>query len=361
MSHSAIQARRVEELRHRLHAVQLDALIVTFLPHVRYLTGFTGSNGVCVVTADECWFVTDGRYADQVRKEVTTARILIAKGGLFEKIAQRAILKKAKRIGVQSQHLSIAAFANLKRHLPGKRWHHGRQWVEEAMMVKDRSEIDQIRRAAEITDKVFTKLLSIIKPGVCERDVAAEISYWHRRYGADADAFEPIVASGSRGAYPHAHASLKKIKKGELVTIDLGCRVNGYHSDMTRTVAVGKPSTRAERMYDAVREAQARAIEAIQSGVQAKDADAIARESLKRTGFAKHFTHSLGHGIGLQVHEPPRLSALSNETLRAGMVVTVEPGVYISGFGGVRIEDDVLIRNGCGEPLNRSSKELIVV
>jgi Xaa-Pro aminopeptidase len=305
--------------------------------------------------------VTDGRYADQVRKEVTMARILISKGGLFERIAQRGILKKAKRIGVQSQHLSLAAFANLKRHLPGKRWHHGRQLVEEEIMVKDRGEIEQIRKAVEITDKVFTKLLSIIKPGMRERDIAAEISYWHRRFGADADAFEPIVASGARGAFPHARASLKKIKKGELVTIDLGCRVNGYHSDMTRTVAVGRPRPRAERIYEAVRDAQAKAVETIRSGLQAKDVDAVARESLRCFGLAKHFTHSLGHGIGLQVHEPPRLSALSNETLRAGMVVTVEPGVYISGFGGVRIEDDVLIRNGFGEPLNRSSKELIVV
>jgi Xaa-Pro aminopeptidase len=233
--------------------------------------------------------------------------------------------------------------------------------VEEAMLAKDEHEIGMIRRAVRISDRVFEKVLDAIRPGVNELEISAEISYLHKSLGAERDAFETIVASGERSAFPHARASQKKIRSGELVTLDFGCVVDGYNSDITRTVIVGKANMRAKRMYEAVCEAQQEAINSAKAGMWARDLDAVARKSIGRRGYGKFFNHSLGHGLGLHVHERPKVSQLSTERLRAGSVITIEPGVYIPDFGGVRIEDDVLLTaNGC-VVLNEATKEFIVV
>ncbi len=212
-----------------------------------------------------------------------------------------------------------------------------------------------------LSEKVFRRILRFVRAGLKEAEVAAEITYWHRKYGADGDAFEPIVASGVRGALPHGRASEKKIKKGELVTLDFGCRLDGYCSDVTRTVAVGQPGDRARRIYRVVLDAQCRAIDAARAGIKARKLDQIARDHIKRRGFGKYFSHSLGHGVGIEIHEQLRLSDRSNDTLMAGNVVTVEPGIYIPGFGGVRIEDDIVIRQEGCEVLNVAEKELIIL
>ncbi|MEX2088664.1 MAG: Xaa-Pro peptidase family protein [Bacteroidota bacterium] len=355
------QARRVEEVRHRVVRSRLDAFLVTSLPHIRYLSGFSGSHAAAVLTKDSFWLLTDGRYADQVRDEVLSAKILIAKGSLWGEISQYGLFRHERRIGVEAQHLSVASMGSLKKLFPKKRFALTSGLIEGVATVKDDSEIERIKRAVAITDKVFKKLLTILKPGLAEKEIAAEISYWHRKYGADADAFEPIVASGLRGAFPHARASEKIVRKGELVTLDFGCRFEGYHSDLTRTVAVGAPSRKARGIYTAVLQAQELAIGAAHAGMSGRALDALSRRSLRRGNLAKYFTHSLGHGLGLRVHEIPRLSRLSNDVLVAGNVVTIEPGVYLPGFGGVRIEDDLLIHKDHGEVLNRSPKELIVV
>ncbi len=227
--------------------------------------------------------------------------------------------------------------------------------------MKDEGEVALIRYATRITDKVFRKILSLVRPGVRECDIAAEISYWHRKYGAECDAFDPIVASGERGALPHARASEKIIRRGEMVILDFGCCYRGYHSDLTRTVSVGKPSAEMKKVYRIVYDAQMKAIDAVHSGVSARSVDAVARKHIRQNGYGRYFIHSLGHGLGIHVHEPLRLSVLSKSILQTGNVMTIEPGIYIPGCGGVRIEDDIVVKeNGC-EVLTKSPKELITV
>lgn len=359
-SSSSVSA-RLHALRAELIHSRLDALIVTFLPHVRYLTGFSGSNGICIVTKRQQSFLSDGRYRLQAKDEVQAFRIVITQGKFFDVAVEQNLLPKKGRIGFSPQYLTVAELRNLKKLLPRARFTQANGIVERLAAVKDDNELDYIKQAAAITDKVFERLLKILKPGMAELDVAAEIGYLHRTLGAEADAFEPIVASGTRGALPHARASHKKIKNGEMVTIDMGCRFQGYHSDLTRTVAVGRPGSRARNIYQIVLDAQRLAVEAAGSGISARALDAVARTFIKKKGYGRYFSHSLGHGLGLQVHELPRLSELSTDRLVAGNVVTIEPGIYIPGFGGVRIEDDVVIREGYAEVLNRSPKELIVL
>ena len=201
----------------------------------------------------------------------------------------------------------------------------------------------------------------MIRPGVRECDIAAEISYWHRKYGAECDAFDPIVASGERGAMPHARASEKIIRSGEMVVLDFGCRYRGYNSDITRTIAVGNPSAEMKKVYRIVLDAQKKAIEAVKSGVPARSIDAIARKHIQQNGYGRYFIHSLGHGLGIHVHDPLRVSAISATVLESGNVVTIEPGIYIPGRGGVRIEDDIVVRESGCDILTTSSKELIIV
>jgi len=353
--------RRLDALRTKLSSYRLDALLVTFLPHVRYLTGFSGSNGICIISKTGRVFLTDGRYRLQVREEVRGLRVMVTSDSLLKTAVQKGVFPKRGKIGFESQYLTVAELKNLKKLLPNVRWVPTSGLVESLATVKDNTEIALIKKAVAITDTVFAKLLRIIKPGVRELEVAAEITYLHRMEGAEADAFEPIVASGKRGALPHARASGKKIAGGELVTIDMGGRYQGYHSDLTRTVAVGTPSAKARRIYQVVSDAQQLAIDAAGSGISGKALDAVARTYIKKRGYGKYFNHSLGHGLGLQIHEQPRVSVLSKDTLVSGNVVTIEPGVYIPGVGGVRIEDDVVIRNGYCEVLNTAPKELMIL
>ncbi len=297
----------------------------------------------------------------QAQEEVKGFRTIITQAKLYEAAAERALLPRKGRVGFSAEHLTVAELRHLKNLFPRTQFIPADGLVERLAAVKTEDEISCIRQAVRMTDQVFSEILKILKPGVAELDVAAEIGYLHRTLGAEADAFEPIVASGTRGALPHARASQKKIQKGELVTIDMGCRFQGYHSDLTRTVAVGKPSPRARTIHQIVLDAQRLAIEAAGSGISGRALDAVARTAIAKKGFGRFFNHSLGHGLGLEVHELPRISKLSADHLTAGNVVTIEPGIYIPGFGGVRIEDDVVIRDGTAEVLNHAPKELIIL
>jgi Xaa-Pro aminopeptidase len=274
---------------------------------------------------------------------------------------ERALIPRHARIGYESEKVSDADVKSLKKILPGRHLIPTMKILETISAVKDDSEIAMIRFAVHITDKVFKKVLKLVRPGVRELDIAAEISYWHRKYGAECDAFDPIVASGERGALPHARASDKVIRNGEMVVMDFGCRYNGYHSDLTRTIAVGKPSVQMKKIYAIVSRAQSKAIAAVKHGVAARTVDASARSSVRRDGYGRYFIHSLGHGLGIQVHEPLRLSVLSTEILQTGNVATIEPGIYVPGIGGVRIEDDIVVRGDGCEVLTTSPKELIIV
>ena len=353
--------RRLHEVRRHLAVTRLDALLVSHIPHVRYLTGFSGSNGLCAITRQNQYFLTDPRYRSQSKAEVEGFEIHVTSIGLLEELGKRRLLRGAKRVGFESTHTTVDAHSKMKASLAGVSMVATKSFIERVAAVKDEVEIESIKGAVEITEKVFQKLLHILKPGLAEQDIAAEISYWHKRFGAEGDAFEPIVASGVRGALPHARASAKTIKRGEMVTLDFGCVLHGYCSDLTRTVAIGRPSPRAKKIYQIVLEAQTKAIEMARPGIKASVLDQIARKVISRKGFGKYFSHSLGHGLGIEIHEELRLSAQSKEMLRIGNVVTIEPGIYVPGFGGVRIEDDIVLREDGCEVLTSASKELIII
>ncbi len=350
---------RIIQLRSQFDALKVDAFLITFPPHLRYMSGFSGSNGVGIVTRSAASLLTDGRYASQVKSEVKGWRILITQDGLFEEIQKKKLLPHETRVGFDGNTLVYGQFRHLKKTFPRLKFLPKVDCIENIAAVKDAHEIAMIRKAVAITDEVFKEILRLIKPGVSELDIAAEISYRQRKHGAEADAFETIVASGVRSALPHGRASSKNIAHGELVTLDFGAVYEGYHSDMTRTVVVGKASSEVRKIYAVVLDAQKKAIEAARSGLKTKDLDAVARGYIRKHGYDKYYRHSLGHGLGLQIHEAPRISVMSKATLVEGNVVTIEPGVYIPNFGGVRIEDDIVVRNGSCEVLTRSPKELI--
>ncbi len=357
----AIVQSRPDRLRSLFDSKRIDCFLVTSQPHLRYLSGFSGSNGMGLVTRDRCMLLTDSRYGVQVRNEVRGWRIVIAGGDLVEALARRGLLRRGRRVGVDAGALTLGQWLALKRSFPGVRFLPRTDCVETIAAVKDEAEIARIARAVEITDRVFVEMLALIEPGVSELDLAAELSYRQRRHGAAGDAFEPIVASGERSAMPHGRASRKKLAKGDLVVLDFGCVYEGYHSDLTRTVALGRQPARHKRMYASVLSAQERCIEVLRSGMKTKALDAIVRRHLARKGYGKYFRHSLGHGIGLQIHEHPRISSASRSQFEPGNVVTIEPGVYLPGVGGVRIEDDVVVRNGHCDVLTKSPKEFLIL
>jgi Xaa-Pro aminopeptidase len=352
---------RIAGLRARMREHALDALLVTSLANIRYLTGFSGSHALAVVTAKDAYFISDSRYALQSAHEVRRFRRIIGRLGLLDDAAAAKTLRGCRAAGFESDSLTYAHYRSLRKLFPGVAFRPTSGFVESLTLVKDTQEIACIEKAAAISDGVFRDVLKSLRPGVTELDIAAEISWLNRRGGAESDAFDVIVASGPRGAFPHARPTARKIRKGEFVLLDFGSTVRGYSSDLTRTVALGGAPRRLRVAYRAVLEANESATAAARGGMTARGLDAVARGCIRRHGFGRYFTHSLGHGLGLRVHERPRVSALSRDVLETGSVITIEPGIYIPGSGGVRIEDDVLLGEGGCRVLTRSPRELIVL
>jgi Xaa-Pro aminopeptidase len=354
--------RRVSKLQKIIEALNLDALLVASKSNVRYLTGFTGSNGLCVITHKGASFLTDFRYQQQSKEEVRGCEIFVSRSNLFETLKEKRLLSRKNHIGFESHLITHDQLGRLQKLFPKKEWKPIKDLIESIASVKDGDELEFIRKAVYITDIVYREILPLLKPGVVEQDIAAEISYRCRRYGADNDAFSSIVASGVRSAMPHGITSRKKIATGELLTLDFGCTFNGYGSDMTRTVSIGQPSRKAKLVHQIVLEAQLRAIDAAKPGMSCKSLDAVARNFIKGKGYGRYFSHALGHGLGLPSHGKPLISALSkNCSLEKGNVFTVEPGIYIPGQFGVRIEDNIVLTDTGCEVLTRSPKELIVL
>ncbi|HTP80354.1 MAG TPA: Xaa-Pro peptidase family protein [Bacteroidota bacterium] len=352
---------RLEAALQILARARLDALFVSHLPHVQYLTGFTGSNGCCIVTRDAQVFCSDGRYLAQAAEEVKGFDVVIARSQVLDALARRVRIGRGAKIAFEQDACSVTDWQALRKAFSRAKLVGTSKLLSPLISRKDEGEISRIAESVRISEKVYEKVIPMVKDGVRELDVAAEISYWHRKFGADADAFEPIVASGTRGALPHARASAREIRPGEFITVDFGCRKNGYHSDITRTVSLGKPSAELLRMYECVRQAQQKALDAIRPGMRARALDAVARKSIRKDGYGKFFNHSLGHGLGLEVHEEPRISLRSDEVLQPGNVVTIEPGIYVQGIGGVRIEDDVVVREHRCEILTSLPRSLTVL
>ena len=356
-----MKSRRIALLRDHMRRQGLDAFVVSSLFNIRFLTGFTGSYGLCVVGRKDLFFVTDSRYSLQAREEVRGCRPIITTRGLYEALDAHRLLRGCRTVGFEADVVTYAQYRVMRRGRIGESFIPLRDVVESIALVKEKKELECIREAVRISDHTFDEILPSIRPGVTELEVAAEISYCHKKLGAQGDAFDPIVASGERGAFPHARASAKKIKNREMVVLDFGCTFGGYHSDITRTLAIGSVPPKARRIYQTVLDAQLEAIGAARGGMIARDLDAVARGRIAKEGYGEYFTHSLGHGLGMRLHERPRVSSLSKEPLNGGMVITIEPGVYLPGFGGVRIEDDVLLTSGGCEVLNRAPKQFMIV
>lgn len=354
-------ARRIDGVSQRMNESRLQGFLVTFLPNIRYLTGFTGSNAILFLRDGEGILITDNRYSIQASAEVKGVRTAITSGSLLEFLSGNRTVARRGKIGFESNTLTVAAFNKLRKILRGSQLIPTIGFIEGFRERKDANEISKIACAVEITDRVFNKILAILKPGIKELEVAAEITYWHRAYGAESEAFDPIVASGIRGALPHGRASEKALRKGEMVTLDMGCKVDGYHSDLTRTVCLGKPQGEMRGIYRVVLDAQKKALDCIVAGIPARKADRAARSHIAKSGYGRFFSHSLGHGLGLEVHEKPRVSGKTEEILQEDSVVTIEPGIYIPRLGGVRIEDDVVVRKDGCEILNKAPKGLMIL
>ncbi len=354
--------KRINALRQKLRSDNLDGMILTHLDHVRYLTGFTGTAGLLVISPSGADFFTDFRYTEQARKQVKGARVSIVKRNLVADLKEFPKLNvKNRTYAFSSEHLTVALKEKLQKVLPDSLFVPADSILADLGWVKDKDEIASITKAVEISDLAFERILSMIAPGVRERELAAELEYQMAMLGSEKRPFETIVASGYRSALPHGVASAKKVKKGDFITFDFGATVNGYVSDITRTVVVGKPTQRQKKIYDTVLKAQKAGIRKVKAGVMAIAVDEASRKVIEKAGFGKNFGHGTGHGIGFFVHLGPRVAPESEDKLMVNNVITIEPGIYISGWGGVRIEDDVVVTRTGGKVLNKAPKNLLVL
>lgn len=358
---SVIFSNRITALRSSMAAKKLDAFVTSHGASLRYLCGYTGSNGLLIVTARTSFFLTDFRYKEMMRTEVAAGKKQIGKGSLLLHAVENGVFAKLRRIAFEKDHLTIAAYETVRSCIGPKRTILTSGLVESLRAVKDQSELELLKQAFAISDAVFQKVLGIIRPGMTELELSAEISYLHKKLGAENDSFDVIVASGERGSLPHGTATDKKFAQHEFITLDFGCLYRGYHSDMTRTVCLGAPTPEMKNVYAVVSEAQQRGCDAVKAGASAKRIDGVSRKYIASKGFGKYFGHSLGHGVGLDIHELPRIAPKSRDMLVSGNVITIEPGIYLPGRFGIRIEDTVIVRSEGCEVLTGSPKELIIL
>lgn len=353
--------RRQAALIERLVEENLDGLLVSSMPNIRYLTGFTGSNALLFLTPAETWFLTDPRYETQAGQEVRGAhRVVIEKVSLWDGLwSQLKLQSGTASHGFESPHLTHRDFTRLLEAGSRWTWRPTTDLVEGLRVRKEPAEVEAIRLAGVIATSALERALAEVRIGMTENDVAGVLERELRAAGSEGYPFPTIVASGERTALPHARAGQRAIARGDFLLLDFGATYQGYCSDVTRTVVAGRASDGQREMYTAVREANALACRSVQPGMTGKGADAVAREFLESAGFGEAFGHGLGHGIGLEVHEAPRLSRVADVVLSEGAVVTIEPGVYLAGLGGVRIEDDVHLRARGADVLTEFPRDLI--
>src|ERR1700722_2026433 len=343
-----------------ISGAKLDALVVTHPANWYYLAGFTGESGVLIVTQDAAALITDGRFTTQVRQETVGVRLIEQRGSLLESTGRFLRKKGIQRAGFDPAQTSVAQLSLLRKASgPGTKWISSPGLVGTLRARKEPSELARMRQAALLAGDVLTSAIKLLKPGVMENEIAAEIEYQMRKGGASGPAFKTIVAFGERSALPHARPTAKRLRKNELVVLDLGAILAHYCSDITRTVYVGRAPARVKQWYRAVLEAQIAAMASVRAGVSCGDVDAAARQVLAGYKPDRRFTHSTGHGLGLEGHEDPRMARGQRARLEPGFVVTIEPGVYMAGVGGIRIEDDVAVHAGNTEVLTRIPRDLI--
>ena len=352
---------RVNNLREQMKSEGISSFLITSPYNLRYLTGFTGTTGLALIGLEEAFFITDFRYTEQAAKQCVGFEIVKNVGPILEVVADLVESKNIENLGFEESFVPFKQYVELEGLLevdliPVS------GMVEELREVKDEEEIAIVEKACEIADKAFSHILTYIKPGMTEIQVANELDFYMRSLGASSVSFETIVASGLRSAMPHGVASEKVIEQGDMITIDFGCYYyNGYVSDMTRTISLGEPSDKLREIYNVVKEAQQKVLDVAKPGMTGVELDAVARDYIASKGYGEAFGHSTGHGIGLEIHEGPNVSKLAEKAFVPGNIITNEPGIYLPGIGGVRIEDDMLVTENGIKRLTHSEKELIIL
>ena len=348
---------RITNLRNQMKCLCVDAIIVYKPENRRYISGFTGSTGYALITQEECIFFTDFRYLQQASIQCEGFKIVEISKTIA--VTEHLNNMNIEKLGFEDEFMDVATFVDFEKELKNITLVPIKETILLLRAVKDDKEIECIEMAAKITDKAFSHILNFIKPGMTERDVQIELEYFMKKNGASAGSFDFIVASGERSSLPHGVASEKVIELGDFLTLDFGCIYNGYCSDMTRTIIVGKANEKQKEIYNLVLKAQLEALTVIKPDVLGKEIDKVARDVIAEAGYGQYFGHGLGHGVGLEIHELPNVNSIGLSPIKAGMVLTNEPGIYITGFGGVRIEDLVLVTENGYRLLSNSSKELI--
>ncbi len=349
---------RLNKAREEMQKRGMDAFLSMHMPNVFYLSGFSGSSGALLVTSEKCVLLVDPRYSIQAREECKEVEIRDYKGlPIFKAVSDLVNELKPNRVGFEADRLSLSCYRTLRRLVDSNIALRSTVGVVEKLRsIKDEHEVAQIRAAAKIADDAFGAVVAEIEPGMTEKDVALLIDWHIRKLGADREAFETIAAAGVNSACPHAKPTNARIETNQLLKLDFGARVGGYNCDITRTVVLGEPNSKQIEVYQIVLEAQLRAIETIAAGKSGREIDSVARNYIASRGYGDNFGHGLGHQLGIEVHDGPALSMTSDLILEPGNVVTVEPGVYIEGWGGIRIEDDVLVTDRGAEVLTGAPK-----
>lgn len=350
---------RLERLRERMTKEKIPALLLTNPINIGYLSGFVGSEDIALITLKKAILLTDFRYLEEAKKRMIDFQIKERKGPLLKALVPALNKLKIKELGFEAEHLSYSQYRNLSQDLKGIRLIPTRGWVENLRQIKERGEVKSIKEAIKITEDALANTLRKIRIQISEKELSALLEYELKKAGAERSAFPPIVAFGRRTSYPHSRPSKATLKKGNLVKIDWGAIYQEYSSDLTRTFVLGKATERQREIYSLLYHAQSEAIEKVRPGIESSQVDRIARDIIAKEGYGKFFGHGLGHGIGREVHEGPYLKSKDHTPLAPGMVLTIEPGIYIPGWGGVRLEDMVLVtEEGCKVLSKRAPQEL---
>ena len=356
----SIYSKRQQDLRKVLDERGLDGMLITNLTNIRYISGFTGSAASCLITPEGQYFITDGRYIEQSKAQVKGFERFIDMNSHLSQIKDNNLNPNGFKLAFEGDHMSYALYENMISVFPNTKWENSSMILEDLASVKDDHELECIRTAVEVTDKVYEEILPMLRPGFTEKQVANTMVSKYREY-AEGEAYSPIVATGPNGALPHAIPTDREFQTGDFIVIDAAAKYGGYHADMTRTPVIGEATEKHKEVYSIVKEAQQRGCDIAKAGVPCKEVDAATREYIGEMGYGEYYTHGTGHGLGLEIHTSPRFSPQSEQVLEVNNVMTIEPGIYLAGWGGVRIEDDVIIGKDDCEILNQTTKDLVVL
>ncbi|MDP5957529.1 MAG: aminopeptidase P family protein [Candidatus Marinimicrobia bacterium] len=355
-----IFTQRQNNLKNKLAEMGVDGILLTNLTSIRYLCGFSGSAASCLITTDGSYFISDGRYDVQSKNQVKGLERFIDFGTHLSIIEKNNLIQNGLKLGFEGDHTSVSQFKTMQDVFSNVNWESTSMLMENLQAIKDQSELDAIRTAVEITDAIYEEIIPMLKVGTTEKDVAIQLVTRYRQE-SDGEAYPPIVAGGPNSALPHAVPGDRPFEKGDFIVIDAAAKISGYHADMTRTPVVGEATDKHREIYNTVKDAQQAGCDTAKAGMTCKEVDNVTRDYITEKGYGEYFNHGTGHGLGLEIHTEPRMSQLSTQTLETNNVVTIEPGIYLEGWGGVRIEDDVIIHEEGCEVLNKTTKELVVL